>query len=106
MTSYLIECSFALPGCKHKTHAFIERDSELMDLPSTVGAIAFGQVENVVRIIKLDCGLTKSGGQWRDATAEIAEEVAELCMTEYGRIPERLRDWIDVHVGLRAEAAE
>jgi len=103
MTSYLIECSFRILGCKR--FETVSRDCDRTGKTNTVWDIATGQVENVnadTRVIAYDL---EDRTSW-DATAEIAEEVAELCMTEYGRIPERLRDWIDEHVGLRAEAAE
>lgn len=104
MTTYLIECSFALPGCKHKSFAWVERDSERTGKLNTAQDIAFGQVENVERVIGFHMDAKDAWGI-KDCTKDIAEEVAELCMTEYGRIPERLRDFIDEHVGLQAEVA-
>ena len=103
MTSYLIECSFRYVGTKR--FFYIERESERTGMRNTVEDIASGQIDHInadTRVIAYDLDDRTSC----DATAEVAECVAEECMSEYGRIPERLRDWIDVHVGLRAEAAE
>ena len=100
MTTYFIERWFRVLGTKQFT--FIERDSNRTGLLNTAQDIASGEVENVTKIIGVDL---ESGRSW-DATDEVAQEVFDICISDYNAIPDRLRDWIDVHVGLRAEAAE
>src|SRR6187402_134856 len=89
-TLYIVENDFGRQG-----RAYVETDSEYVDLEATITGLLEGQYGNPVRIVAFN-----TAERWsEDVSEDVAHELRRRCDLQLRDLPSALSDFIERHEG-------